>query len=190
MLDYTEFEKFANELASKFPAYALESGEKAMTEMADYLLGLLPEYPEETLGRIMPPDGVSWLKTDKQRRWFFAAVRSGEVRGWEWVDGHLSKKGGGRTGNFGRASDRNVYLESNSVVAELGYNKSLAPYAPWVVGPDYPGELVGTETMYQAQIHVDRWWQFGSIIAEGIDEGWKLFGEIFWEEFSKRVNGG
>lgn len=186
-VDYSAFTKFADELANKYPVYALESAEAAMNDMADYLLEQVPEYPLETLGRVLPPDGISWLRTPKQRAWFFASIREDKIPGWKWIDNHPQKVGGGRTGNLGRAKGRDVTRNNESVVAVLGFDSAIAPYAPWVVGADYPGEDVSGATMYQAQIHVDRWWQFGSIIEENIEAGWNVFNETFWEEFSERI---
>jgi len=203
ILDKSQFEKFADELANQYPSLALVSATKAMTDAADYLLSQIPEYPQETLGRIMPPDGVTWLKTPQQRAWFFAAVQANELPGWKWVEAeydiengkkflrkhaHPEKVGGARKGNLGRAQTRQVTMEENSVIGKVGFDPAIAPYAPWVVGPSYPGEEIGGETMYQAQIHADRWWQFGSIIGGEIDNGWKVFEETFWSEFSKRIN--
>jgi hypothetical protein len=102
--------------------------------------------------------------------------------------GHPQKVGGARTGNLGRAQGRDVTQNVDSVIATLGFDSSIAPYAPWVVGADYPGEDVDGEIMYQAQIHADRWWQFGSIISGEMENAWKLFDETFWEEFSKRID--
>lgn len=214
----TTFEEFANELANQFPQYAIDAAKTAMTEMADYLLGQVPEYPEETLGQLNPPDGVSFLRTDKQRKWFFAAVQAGELPGWTWIDakystyyeknpknsgarqypdivkkrliesGHPQKIGGARTGNLGRSQGRDITSDSNSVTALLGFDKSIASYAPWVVGNDYPGDEINGEMMYQARVHVDRWWQFQSIIIENLDDGWRIFQNKFWEEFSKKIS--
>lgn len=190
-IDASQFEDYAEEFVLKYPIKNLEAAGIAMAEMADFHLGLIPEYPEETTERLLPPDGVSFLRTDKQRRWFFAAVRSNEVRGWQWEDGHPKKVGGGRSGNLGRAQGRNVQTSQSdlSVIGTLGFDPAIAPYAPWVVGGEYPGEQISGEAMYQARIHVDRWWQFESIIAMNEEAGWKLFEQVFWEEFSKRVNG-
>lgn len=188
-IDYSEFERYANEFASKYPLYNIQAAEIAMLEMVDFHLGLIPEYPEASTERLLPPDGVSWLHTDKQRRWFFAAVRSGSIQGWKWEDGHPKKTGSSRTGNLGRAQEREVQADLNdlSVIGTLGFDGTLAPYVPWVVGGTYPGESIQGQEMYQARIHVDRWWQFSSIINENAEQGWELFQQVFWEEFSKRV---
>lgn len=214
-IDYSQLIKFATEVQEKFPYYAANSAMSAMKSMGDFLLGQVPEYPPHRM-EITPPDGVSFLKTDKQRAWFFAAVRKGEIEGWQWVParyteeikvsadprqtvsrgykpvrkvrkilvekGHPIKIGSGRTGSLGRAQGKDVdFVDGNKgVVMSVGFDKTIAPYAPWVVGPDYPGE----EGQYQAQIHVDWWWQFGTIIQENLKEGWI----VFEEEFSKKFN--
>lgn len=222
LLDLSQFEKFADDLANKYPAYAIDAAEIAITDMADFMLGKVPEYPTEILGRIAPPDGISWLRTPKQRAWFFAAVQADELPGWRWVDAkygisystrkdprnsggysfkdirtehrtlieaaHPEKIGGARTGNLGRSQGRDIIREQYGVSAIMGFDSAIAPYAPWVVGPDYPGENIAGEMMYQARIHtVDNWWQFGAIMQENINDGWTVFNEVFWEEFSKRI---
>src|SRR3972149_10988888 len=126
-IDLTSFEKFANELASKYPDYALDSAVSALEDMSDYLLEQVPEYPAETLERLMPPDGVSFLKTHKQRAWFFASVKEGTLPGWQWIDGHPKKIGGARTGNLGRAQGSEVSREDDVVIAVLGFDPALAP---------------------------------------------------------------
>lgn len=186
-LDVSDFEKFANELVSKYPVFAIESAEPAMNSMANFLLGKIPEYPPETLNRLLPPDGVSWLRTDKMRRFFFAAVRSGRMPGWTWSDGHPQKVGGARTGNLGRAQSQQTTVLDDGVVSQLGFDSALAPYAPWVVGDDYPGEIVDGRQMYQARIHVDNWWQFRGIIEENVEQGWAVFEAEFWERFSELI---
>jgi hypothetical protein len=57
-----------------------------------------------------------------------------------------------------------------------------------VVGEDFPGSASAEGPRYQARIHVDRWWQFGDIILENTEQGWKVFEESFWEHFSQAVN--
>lgn len=222
--DYSEFNQFADSIAH-WDELAIQSAKKAMPVATDYLLEKMPEYPQETLGRLEPPDGITWLKTDQQRKWFFAAVRNGDIKGWKWVDAeytvtttllsrprgtyklreefeigdiyykpgvqkkvlvnpaHPEKIGGARTGNLGRAKGRDIVSDERTVSGIIGFDSTIAPYAPWVVGSDFPGE----NDMYQAQIHVDVWWQFGSIIDENLDPAWQKFDEAFWDEFSKRI---
>lgn len=188
--DFSEFEKFADELANQFPQYALEAAVPAMESAMLSLLENTPEYPAEILDALLPPDGVSWLRTDKQRRWFFAAVKSGDVVGWKWIDNHPEKVGGGRTGNLGRAQTYEVEQNGEEVSGTIGFDKNLAPYAPWVVGDDYPGQDYGSGAKYQAKIHVDRWWQFRVIMEQNVEQAWSEFNETFWIEFQKRVNNG
>lgn len=214
--DYSEFSKFADSI-SNWDRLALKSAKKAMPDATDYLLSQVPEYPEETLGRIEPPDGVSWLRTEQQRKWFFAAVRNGDLKGWKWVDAtytiirhskpdprnnrirhyldiqwetkeitnpaHPEKVGGARTGNLGRAQNREVISNEETVTGIVGFDDRIAPDAPWVVGSDYPGE----NEMYQSRIHADTWWQFQGIMNEATPEAWNKFDETFWEEFSRRI---
>lgn len=229
-IDKSEFEKFADELARQYPAYAISSAKIGMGEMLSYHMEHVPEYPVETLEPLMPPDGVSFLRTDKQRAWFFAAVQAGELPGWVWVEAkygtsnvrvysnhstsyllkgeqrdekgaytleerktiiepaHPEKIGGARTGNLGRAQTQQVESSDEDVTGYIGFDEAIAPYAPWVVGDDFPGTVIGGENMYQARVHVDRWWQFGVIIENNLESGWAVFNESFWEEFSRKVN--
>lgn len=59
-------------------------------------------------------------------------------------------------------------------------------YAPWVVGPDYPGEIINGNRMYQASIHQNRWWQFFTVIDENINDAWDNFKEILFERLIER----
>lgn len=190
--DFKEFTRFADDMAQKFPNYALLSAEVALLDVGDALMEAMPEYPPARSDTLSPPDGVSFLRTPKQRAWFFAAVRHNELRGWKWVDGHPQKVGGGRTGNLGRAltTDVETDFDLNTTFLEIGFDAASAPYAPWVVGPDYPGESINGVQMYQARVHVDVWWQFSDIMSNRESFAWKVFDETFWVEFSKRVNGG
>src|SRR5688572_33378214 len=95
--DDSEFIKFADEFANRYPQYALEAAVPAMEAMSNFLLGKIPEYPSETIGRIINPDGASFLRTDAQRKWFWASIREDKIPGWKMIDGHPTKVGGGRT---------------------------------------------------------------------------------------------
>ncbi len=68
------------------------------------------------------------------------------------------------------------------MVGQLGTN---VPYAPWVVGPSYPGEEINGKQMYQARVHVERWWQLYDVVAKNIDGAWEEFETTFWPEFKK-----
>ena len=217
MPDYDSFEAFAQDVEKRFPEIARLAAIPALEEASTFLLEQVPEYPNEILRRLPPPDGVSWLRTDAQRRWFFAAIRAGDIPGWEWVietktrivedprntvmrsyppktvitkSGHPMKVGGGRTGNLGRAQGFEIVTPDESVIAILGFDKAIAPYAPWVVGLDFPGGEMGDGVKYQARIHVDRWWQFAEVIDENIEDAWKKFDETFWDKFNQYLNKG
>ena len=189
--DYSEFDKFADELVKKVPDVALQSAIPAMEVATDYLIGIMPDYPEETLERLLPSDGVSFLRTEQQRKWFFAATKAGEVPGWQWVDGGPKKVGGARTGNLQRALTRDVTQSDDAITGTVGFDKVLAPYAPWVVGDVYPGSsnmpLYKGGSMYQASVHIDRWWQFNQQINENIDRAWEVFKNEFWTHFHNVV---
>jgi hypothetical protein len=73
-------------------------------------------------------------------------------------------------------------LEDPWVVGEVGY---ITPYAPWVVGPDYPGEDFNGVTMYQAKAHQNRWPQFLDVAEANVDGAWLEFNKTFFEEFDK-----
>lgn len=193
-LDLSEYEQFASALAG-WPDLALEAAEPALEQALLYLHGQLPEYPEPPLPS---PDGVSFLN-EKQRAWFFAAVQEGRVPGWQWVPaqkatastpylpGHPEKVGSARTGNLGRKFTESVSRADDAVLGQLGTN---VPYAPWVVGPDYPGENFNGQTKYQARIHVGRWWQFEKIVHENLEGAWERFDRTFWPEFQQKITGG
>lgn len=185
MNDFSNSQEFAKLQKSieKWPAQALDSAEVAMEQALLYLHGRLPEYPTEPLPN---PDGASFM-TDKQRAWFFFNAQRGRIPGWSWVDGHPVKTGSARTGNLGRKFTEQVVRNENAVLGSLGTN---VPYAPWVVGPSFPGEEINGKTMYQARIHVDRWWQFAEVIDENQDEAWEEFTAAFWPDFEKRIRKG
>jgi hypothetical protein len=174
-----EFEKLRKEM-EQWPTEVLEAAEVSMEQALLYLHGKLPEYPDPPLPN---PDGVSYLN-DAQRRWFFANARKGNVKGWQWIDGHPQKTGSARTGNLGRKFTEDVERDGTAVLGSLGTD---VDYAPWVVGPAYPGEIINGKTMYQARIHVDRWWQFEPTMTENMDGAWETFTETFWPEFLAKI---
>jgi len=91
-----------------------------------------------------------------------------------------------RTGTLGRQFTERVTRDEKSVTGELG---TATPYAPWVVGPDHPGEDIRGKTMYQAKVHRGRWWQFEKVVASAMPEAQEAFNESFFAEFEKRVKG-
>jgi hypothetical protein len=89
-----------------------------------------------------------------------------------------------RTGTLGRTITTGVDRYEGMITGQLGTN---TPYAPWVIGADYPGELVGDEMKYQAQVHKGRWWQLGDIYEDNVDGAWLIFEEKFWKDLKKRI---
>jgi len=89
-----------------------------------------------------------------------------------------------RTGMLGRRFTEAVDIESNAVIGELGTNLA---YAPWVVGEDFPGKMHGGRQKFQAQVHVDRWWQFEDVVNASEEGAWDEFEQKFWPEFRERI---
>jgi hypothetical protein len=179
--------KELQDLITALPVLALQAADPAMTETLIFLHGKIPENPELPMlpgGHLAAPDGVSFLHTDQQRAWFFGSIKKGQLPGWAWEDGHPAKTGSARTGTLGRRFTEKVEKTDQAVIGQIGTNLE---YAPWVVGPSYPGEEINGRMMYQAQIHVDRWWQFGDVMADNIEAAWKIFTEEFWPEFTRRI---
>jgi hypothetical protein len=172
------------DLIGALPVLALQAAEPAMTQMTDFMHGRIPEYPEPPDGQPMLPDGASFLRTPAQKAWFFASVKSGQLPGWAWKDNQPEKTGSARTGTLGRRWTEQVTKTDQAVTGEVGTNLN---YAPWVVGPSEPGEEINGKLMYQARIHVDRWWQFWNVMAENVEAGWAAFDEAFWPVFLELV---
>jgi hypothetical protein len=170
------------EATEKLHELALRAAVPAMEKAVLYLHGRLPDYP---LAETVIPDGVSFLRTDAQRAFFFANVRKGNIPGWHEVNGHAERFGSGRTGTLGRKETTWTYRSDQNgdeVIGKIGTNLE---YAPWVVGPDFPGEMINGQQMYQAKVHVDRWWQFAEEITDNMPEAWKEFDKVFADEYQK-----
>jgi hypothetical protein len=167
------------------PRYALLAGKAGMDEALLTLHDAIPEYPDPP-----GPDAPSPLVTPLQRRWFFWAVKAGKVPGWKWV---TDERGGHpegqyrRTGTLGRQITEEVRMTSDGIEGEIG---TATPYAPWVIGPDYPGEHINGQTMYQARIHENRWWQFDEVIEQNIQSAWDEFIRAFFTTFDQLVDRG
>lgn len=166
----------------RMPGLALMAAEPAMQAALDYLRGAVPEYPLSPAGPVRQPDGSSFLTTPQARARFFGLVKAGQVPGWSWdaEGGRAVRYGSARTGTLGRRITDQVTAESAAVTGQIGINLT---YAPWVVGPDYPGEEINGTTMYQARVHSGRWWQFDTVIAENLDGAWNAFDTAFWPQF-------
>lgn len=162
-LDLTDLIKWEGEIAN-FPQHATPAAEGAMGATVLFLHGKLPPYPGPA------PRGTAakhW--TAKQRRFFFAALRKGQI-----------KVPDARTGTLGRSFTTQVTAADGEVRGELGTNLS---YAPWVVGPSHPGETIRGRQMYQARIHENRWWQLGAVFDANKDEAGRIFADEFYNRF-------
>lgn len=163
-----EFQKIVEQLGPE----ALKAAEPSMQAALDFLMQQIPPYPSSD-----PPKGGLKNATPKAKAYFFWAVKQGLIPGWKWVEGKPGQPAHpeGRyrqTGHLGQSITTQVTSKSNEVLGEIGSN---APYAPWVIGPDYPGEDFNGKTMYQAKIHRDRWWQFEDVVEDNIEDAWEIF---------------
>jgi hypothetical protein len=89
-----------------------------------------------------------------------------------------------RTGTLGRRITERVRREDTQVIGDIGMD---TPYAPWVIGPDFPGEQIEGKVMYQAKIHKDRWWQFYNVMEENQQAANEVFSKKFIERFNALV---
>ena len=184
-IDYQKFisllAKFSDNLTDTIDAPA----EHAMGLTLLYLKKNIPPYPSLSPStRLQNPDGASFLKTDKQRRWFFANLKEGKIKGWRIdAQGNPEKYATNRSDKLGRSFTTEVEISPNgSVVGNIG---TAIDYAPWVVGDNHPGSNINGKPMYQAKVHVDRWWQFEEEMVNRIDDAEERFNEEFFEEFKK-----
>jgi len=172
-----------NKLLGNMPDLVLQASEVAMNKVLLFLHSRIPPYPDQ-------PGQGNWLKfgTPRQQAWFFWAVKTGQpqVRGWKWVNGHPEGRYT-RTGSMRRITTK-VERRDNEVVGAIGIKST---YAPWVIGPSYPGkvfELGGTtRPMYQAKIHQGRWWQFEQIVLDNLAEAHALFEKELFEAMNESV---
>jgi hypothetical protein len=139
-----------------------------------FLQGEIPEYPEPPN---LPPGTIAKTWTDKQRKWFFWALKSGKIK--------VPYK---RTGLLGRRVTSQAERKGVDVIGSVGLD---VPYAPWVVGPDKSAAVtIGGVEMWQQPVHQGRWWQFYKIVEENLDEAYRIFQEEFWKELSKGIPSG
>lgn len=160
---FAEIEKILTEL----PDISLKVGEYAMEQTMIYLLSILPPYPDK------PEAGLAArLWSPAQRAAFFAHLKELQAAGFS----------GERTGELGQKFTTTVRRDTESVEGEIGTSD---PKAPWVVGPDYPGEEINGEMMYQARIHAGRWWQFMEEIEKAYPQAMQIFQEKFFERLGR-----
>lgn len=153
---------------NRWPDQALAAGEVGMQGALAYLHSQIPQYPPPP-----GPDAPSPLQTERQRRWFFWALREGRIQ-----------VPYARSGTLGRSVTTGVDVGEAEILGSIGVGRA---FAPWVVGKDYPGERVRGGQMYQARIHAGRWWQFDRIIERHSDEADERFVAEFWAEFERLV---
>jgi hypothetical protein len=165
--EQAELEKALQRLIDEMPEMVLDAAEPAMKAALAYLHGKLPPYPPKPA-----PGTASKFWTDKQRRWFWWALRTGAIQG--------DYK---RTGTLGRKITEDTTRDDTGVTGEIGTN---TPYAPWVIGPAHPGEIINGVQMYQARIHEGRWWRLYDVVDENREGAFDEFSETFWRELKVR----
>ena len=161
-IDTRDFDALAADIA-RYPDAAQQAGKIAMDATMLYLHGQIPGYPSP------PAPGSFAFVSDRQRRYFFAALREGRIQ--------IPYR---RTGTLGRSITTDVDVSGDEIVGEIGTGLD---YAPWAVGPDYPG----IDGQYQAHIHEGRWWQFDEVMADNLPDAERLFIDTFFDEFKKLV---
>lgn len=141
----------------------VEGARRAMTTALLYLHSKLPGYPP-------PPAKGEASKhwTDKQRKRFFRALKSGEIE--------TPYK---RTGTLGRRFTTKVVVKGPDIFGDIGTD---VPYAPWVVGPSESAAITfGGVKMFQAPIHKGRWWQFIDVVEKNLGAVSDEFVETFFK---------
>lgn len=181
-----DLEKELLKIVEQLAPQAIKAARPAMQNALDYLHQNVPPYPSS-----QPPGGGMKTATAKARGYFFAAVKEGKIPGWKWVparkvDGKTipAHPEGGyiRTGHLGQSITTEVTSVDNSVTGEIGSN---APYAPWVIGPGYPGEAINGKTMYQAKIHEGRWYRLPDVMDEHAADAQKIFEDDLFDGLAK-----
>lgn len=143
------------------------SARAAMTETLLFLHGQIPEYPAAA-GRKADTD--RW--TDKQRRYFFWALKKGII--------NVPYR---RTGTLGREFTTEVRMQGAQVLGAIG---TAVAYAPWVVGPDESEAItIGGIRAFQAAIHRGVWWQFEDVIEDNLDKAYTVFTDAFYRALEK-----
>ena len=153
-------EKLADAV-SNLPELTIDAAEFFLGELLQELLEDLPKPPPSGTAKAQWPGFL----TDKQRRWYFWALKSGELDRQRAAAPKMNE----RWATEMRAGAAGI----------IGILYNDAPHMPWVVGPDYPGVvypgLNAGRPMYQARIHKGRWWQLGEFMQEQAPEMWDKF---------------
>lgn len=170
----------------QYPELALNAAAIALEDGLEWLKAQIPDDPTGPLDTGYP----SPLRTDKQRRWWFAHLRESEFGDWQMDASRFSM--GTELGDLNKPSDkgqdRQMRDSFDVKITETPYEvfgdlSTDLPWAPWVVGPEFPGESYGGVKMWQAAIHAyhHRWWRLEEIFKENADELNELMQDIYWE---------
>ena len=109
----------------------LDECQGIMERFTDAVLHETATYPPRKYISVAEAGG--WA-SDRQRRWFFWALREGKIE--------IPYK---RTGTLGRSWQRRVARETDSIVGVVGSQGQIAPYNVYVQGPQQSRmmELIG-----------------------------------------------
>jgi hypothetical protein len=159
----------------KLPQLTLDTAEATLDFMLNELISEMPERPPKETAK------AQWqgFVTDKQRRWFFWALQSGELA-----------RQAAATKSIASGWETEVKATPEGVIGIIA-NTRL--YSPWVVGPDYPGVVYSGlnqgRPMYQSLIHSGRWMQLGMFMEEHADELWDALFDDMTEFLGELVTG-
>ena len=153
------------QVMEKLPQLTIATAEASMEWVLDDLMSAFPDRPPKETAKAQWPG----FKTDRQRRWFFWALGSGELA-----------RQAAATEPLSTGWETEVKATSEGIVGILANTRA---YAPWVIGKSYPGvvypSLNNGKPMYQAKIHAGRWMQLGTFMEEHSEEVWdKLFEDM------------
>jgi hypothetical protein len=150
-----DFENFIDSV-QQVPRLFWESAKDPMLLAMIRLFHLLPEYPPEK-----PRDHIAW-DSEKQRRWYYWAVNSGQL-----------ENPYRRTNTLKDSMMPHVEVQGDELLGTLVVE---ADYGMFVLGfNDDPKE--------KAAIHQGRWWVFDEEIEKHYDEAL----EGFWDDTWKAV---
>lgn len=90
-----------------------------------------------------------------------------------------------RTGTLGRGFTTQTTRFPDAVLGEIG---TRVAYAPWVVGPRYPGTEIRGRVMYQARGNRRLWWRFDEVMDASKDAAFTVFADEFRQEFGRLVS--
>jgi hypothetical protein len=163
------------QIMEKLPQLTIDTAEATLDWMLNELISEMPERPPRETAKAQWPG----FATDKQRRWYFWALKSGELA-----------RQAAATEPLMTGWETEVKATSEGVVGILANTRA---YSPWVVGPSYPGVVYAGlnqgRPMYQARIHVGRWFQLGKFMEEHAEELWDALFDDMTEFLDELVTG-